>query len=233
MFLLIVLGIIYYVAGDIAVFKFGIILGALIAIIKGYIEGASARKAKREQRRAQKQAAEPKREKHMGLVERWRDEERRMAEAEEAKARLLEQEEEEWEEEEIDEVEEEPEEVAEGVFPEPVEEEPVVPVVEGEVIEDDEDAVCVFCGATEEDDEDESFCEKELSRLYKVRNGLEIKVARMLYMYRVNDPELSEDARSSGMAKLEATKAWRGLQFDLRYVNNEILGLEEYIKRGA
>ena len=94
------------------------------------------------------------------------------------------------------------------------------------------ETVCVFCGAAGKDDEDDSFCEKELSRLYKVRNGLEIKAARMLYVYQANDKSLSADARKKRMEKLEATKAWRGLQFDLNYVNNEINGLEDYIKRG-
>lgn len=145
----------------------------------------------------------------MSLLERWRDEERRMAEAEEAAA--------------------EAEEADEYPFCE--EDDPPIIFIE-DAEEEMPETVCVFCGAAGKDDEDDSFCEKELSRLYKVRNGLEIKAARMLYVYQANDKSLSADARKKRMEKLEATKAWRGLQFDLNYVNNEINGLEDYIKRG-
>lgn len=160
---------------------------------------------------------------HMSLLERWRDEERRMAEAEEAAA----------EEEEADEDPFCDEDDPPIVFCEE-EEEPEADETEAaeDPYEEMPEAVCVFCGAAEKDDEDDAFCEKELSRLYKVRNGLEIKAARMLYVYQANDKSLSADARNKRMEKLESTKAWRGLQFDLNYINNEINGLEDYIKRG-
>ena len=149
---------------------------------------------------------------HMSLVERWRDEERRMAEAEEAAA--------------------EEEEADEDPFCD--EDEPAILFCDDEEPEETDDAVCALCGAAADDGdtEDEAFCDKELRRLYKVRSGLKLKEERMLYVYQANDKSLSADARKKRMEKLEATKAWRGLQFDLNYVNNEINGLEDYIKRG-
>lgn len=204
MLFVIVLGIVAYASGCFDIFKYGICIGGGIAIIKGIIEGASSRPARRGRR--------------MGLVERWRDEERRMSEAEEAEdedALLEEDEEEEMDEEDF----------------EDADDDAVIPVIEADVVDDADVSRLVFNDASEDDDEDASFCEKELSRLYKVRNGLEVKAARMLFVCHINDYTLSSEDRAKRMEKLEATKAWRGLQFDLNYVTNEINGLEEYIKR--
>ena len=156
------------------------------------------------------------RPKRMSLVERWRDEERRMREAEAARAAEAEP---------IEDDEEEP-------F---CEDEPEILFCDDEEGPDDtEEAVCALCGvsADDGDDKDDAFCEKELRRLLKVRSGLELKAAKMKYVWQTEDESLSAEARSSRREKLEATKAWRGLQFDLGYVNNEIKGLEEWIKRG-
>ena len=154
------------------------------------------------------------RPKRRSLLEVWRDEERRMREAEAARAAET-----------IEEDEEEPfcDDEPETLFCDD-EDEP----------DDTEEAVCALCGvsADDGDDKDDAFCEKELSRLYKVRSGLKLKEERMLFVYQINDKSLSADARDLRKAKLESTKAWRGLQFDLNYVNNEINGLEDYIKRG-
>jgi hypothetical protein len=148
---------------------------------------------------------------HMSLIERWRDEERRMAEAEEAAA------DESFCEDELDDDEVEPDEPA---------------ITFCEIEDEDESLVeCLFCGASANDPEDDAFCEKELSRLYKVRSGLETKAARMRYVWQADDMTISADARKKQMERLQATKAWRGLQFDMNYVTAEINGIEDYLKR--
>ena len=82
------------------------------------------------------------------------------------------------------------------------------------------------------DEEDEKFEEKELFRLRKVLGGLKNKESKMLYVYRANDYTMSEKARKEARKKMERTKAWRGLQYDLDYVRKEIESIEEYLKRG-
>lgn len=156
---------------------------------------------------------------HMSLLERWRDEERRMAAAEEI-------------------ADDSDQEYAEDPFCDDAEDEiepddPAITFCDEDEPEDEADASCLFCeAAAAEDPEEDAFCEKELRRLYRVRYGLEMKKAKMLFVYRVNDKTLSDDARIAAREKMESTKAWRGLQFDLNYVNNEISGLSDYIKRG-
>lgn len=89
---------------------------------------------------------------------------------------------------------------------------------------DDDDEV-------EEVDEDEQFQEKELYRLCKVMSGYENKKKKMMFVYRVNDAELSGKARAEAREKMERTKAWRGLMYDMDYVRKEIDAIEKYLKR--
>lgn len=81
------------------------------------------------------------------------------------------------------------------------------------------------------DEEDEAFEEKELHRLRKVMSGYENKKKKMMFVYRVNDAELSGKAREEAWQKLERTKAWRGLMYDMDYVRKEIDAIEKYLKR--
>lgn len=93
-----------------------------------------------------------------------------------------------------------------------------------------------FYDDDEDDDEGELYQEKELYRLRRVLGGLKNKQSKMLYVYRVNDNTLSEDARADAREKMERTKSWRGLQYDIKYVVDEIKALEEVlgvtVKRG-
>lgn len=76
-------------------------------------------------------------------------------------------------------------------------------------------------------DEDEEFSKKELLRLEKVLSGLYLKRDKMRFVYGIDDPSLSQSAREAAKAKMERTKAWRGLQFDIDYVLRNI----EYLER--
>ena len=78
-------------------------------------------------------------------------------------------------------------------------------------------------------DEDEEFSKKELLRLEKVLSGLYLKRDKMRFVYGIGDPSLSQSAREAAKAKMERTKAWRGLQFDIEYVLRNI----EYLEREA
>lgn len=82
-----------------------------------------------------------------------------------------------------------------------------------------------------EDNMDDVYDEKELARLYKVASGLHNKKERMLFVNGVSGDGISSVSRDNAMAKLERTKAWRGLMFDIAYVDNEIKAIEEYLKR--
>lgn len=81
------------------------------------------------------------------------------------------------------------------------------------------------------DEEDEAFEEKELYRLRKVMSGYENKKRKMMFVYRVNDAELSGRARAEAWQKLERTKAWRGLMYDMDYMRKEIDAIEKYLER--
>lgn len=119
---------------------------------------------------------------HMSLIERWRDEERRMADAED----------------------------------------PFCNDAEDE-IEPDDPAI-TFCDEDEpeDDDSDPAFCgldrEKEVKRLERVLEGMYTRRDRMLYTYGCMDRGASDE----DWAKLEKTKAWRGLQFDIKYTEKRI-----------
>ena len=141
------------------------------------------------------------------LIARWRDEERRMAEAEAARLQ-------------DDDEDEAPEEDEE---PEAVEEAPATP----EAVPQDLNPLdeCPFC----DDDRDEAFCgldlEKELKRLHKVLEGLYNRRDRMLYCYGCLGEGFDEgDARDNALsfAKLAKTKAWRGVNFDIECVERRI-----------
>ena len=71
-----------------------------------------------------------------------------------------------------------------------------------------------------EKEEDEAFKgidrEKEKKRLLRVLEGLYTRRDRMLYVYGAMGEEDTTEKRTA-MAKLEKTKAWRGLQFDIQY----------------
>ena len=88
-----------------------------------------------------------------------------------------------------------------------------------------------FFDDDDEEDEDEQFQEKELYRLRKVMSGYENKKKKMMFVYRVNDAELSGKARAEAREKMERTKAWRGLMYDMDYVRKEIDAIEKYLKR--
>lgn len=114
--------------------------------------------------------------------------------------------------------------------------------IEGEDERSDEDLTIHTNGETyiipdEEDEDDEfeaeqvAFHEKELSRLYKVRAGLENKRSKMRFVYGVDDETKSEKERDEAWEKMTHTKAWRGLQFDLEFVTNEIDAITKYLKR--
>ena len=83
----------------------------------------------------------------------------------------------------------------------------------------------------EEDEEMVEFEEKELYRLRKVMSGYENKKQKMMFVYRVKDTELSGKAREEAWQKLERTKAWRGLMYDMDYVRKEIDAITKYLKR--
>lgn len=88
-----------------------------------------------------------------------------------------------------------------------------------------------FFDDDEEDEEDQKFQEKELYRLRKVMNGYENKRRKMLAVYRVNDLTLSDNSRRLAREKMENTKAWRGLMYDIDYVRKEIDGIEKFLMR--
>lgn len=80
-------------------------------------------------------------------------------------------------------------------------------------------------------EENEKYQKKELYRLQKVMSGYENKKQKMMFVYRVNDKELSGKAREEAWQKMERTKSWRGLMYDMDYVRKEIDAIEEYLKR--
>lgn len=88
-----------------------------------------------------------------------------------------------------------------------------------------------FFDDDEEDEEDQKFQEKELYRLRRVLGGLKNKESKMLYVYRVNDNALGERAREDARERMERTKSWRGLMYDMDYVRKEIDAIEKYLKR--
>jgi len=96
----------------------------------------------------------------------------------------------------------------------------------GLVFEDYDDSVDVV-----DDGMDDAYDEKELARLYKVASGLHNKKERMLFVNGITGDGISSVSRENAMAKLERTKAWRGLLYDIAYVDGEIKAIEEYLKR--
>lgn len=80
-------------------------------------------------------------------------------------------------------------------------------------------------------EESEKYQRKELYRLQKVMSGYENKKQKMMFVYRVNDKTMSGNAREKAWQKLESTKSWRGLMYDMDYVRKEIDAIEEYLKR--
>lgn len=86
--------------------------------------------------------------------------------------------------------------------------------------EDDDEPEDLFCDGS--DDEDPAFCgldrEKEIKRLERVLEGMYTRRDRMLYTYGCMD----RGATDEDWAKLEKTKAWRGLQFDIKYTEKRI-----------
>lgn len=78
----------------------------------------------------------------------------------------------------------------------------------------------------EDEDIDEAFCgidrEKEIRRLERVLQGLYTRRDRMLYTYNVMDGCRETEAKRIAREKLERTKAWRGLEFDIEYTEKRL-----------
>ena len=76
------------------------------------------------------------------------------------------------------------------------------------------------------EEEDEAFQgidrEKEKKRLLRVLEGLYTRRDRMLYVYGCMDGVRDTVEKRTAMAKLEKTKAWRGLQFDIQYTEKRL-----------
>ena len=86
-----------------------------------------------------------------------------------------------------------------------------------------------FAPATKED-EDEAFAgidrDKEAKRLARVLEGLYTRRDRMLYAYGCMDGVQGNAAKEAARARLENTKAWRGLQFDIEYTEKRLALIE-------
>ena len=92
---------------------------------------------------------------------------------------------------------------------------------DGDDDEDQDEEEVPFCDVAD-DGEDEAFCgidrEKEIARLEKALNAMYTRRDRMLYTYGCMDRGTAANDR----AKLENTKAWRGLEFDITYTEKRL-----------
>lgn len=177
-------------------FFLGLAGGLCFLIVRGLSRTATAAAKRRAARRAER----PKRH---GLVERWKDETRRMNEK-----RLAASETETETKEGSDEMATYTNEQLDWFINHPE----------------------WFAPARDTNSEDEAFAgidrDKEAKRLARVLEGLYTRRDRMLYTYGCMDGVQGNAAKEAARARLEKTKAWRGLQFDIEYTEKRLALIE-------
>ena len=211
----------YLIGGEFySIFLVGAVGGAVYAVLKVLRslfpkrKRTRSRKAKKQRKVARSSApvrsaaqlakAAPVVKRKPSLLERWREESRRMAEANEV----------------FCEVDDEDE--VSAVLPSAWDDEYWSSLPDRIVPIDEDDAASL---RAEETALERKAIEKELKRLERVLEGLYTRRDRMLYVYGA----MGEDSewKEAAQAKLEKTKAWRGLDFDIRYTERHVAMLEE------
>ena len=228
MFLFILSAIATYAIGGSTweLFKSACVCGALVAVfdtIRKHLPKRRKAKAKPRRKRTVRsvssaRSAKPEKTRKPSLIDRWRDECRRMAEAEAEAEVLVEVE---ADDDEGLEIEIETEAAASAVLPSAWDDEYWNSLPDRIMPIDEDDAASL---KEAEEDPERKAIEKELKRLYRVLDGLYTRRDRMLYVYGA----MGEDStwKEAAQAKLERNKAWRGLDFDIRYTERHVEMLE-------
>lgn len=90
-----------------------------------------------------------------------------------------------------------------------------------------------FCAAPSVEEEAEAeWIEEQRKRLDQLRKRYDLlldRKARMKYIHGASDPNASEFQRSAAMAKLEKSKTWKGLLWDIDWTKRNIKEIESEV----